>query len=132
MECKNHAGVDAAERCAGCSEPFCPNCLVEVDGKQYCGDCKVMAVQGKTPAVNEDQMMPCAEAGEALKYAIIGLFCFGVILEPIAIAKALKAKTIMADNPNLTGSGKATAALIIGVVGLILWVIGMIARFSGA
>lgn len=74
--------------------------------------------------------MPCKEAGTALTYAIIGIFCFGIILEPIAISKALKAKKIMELNPRLTGSGKANAALVIAIVGLVLWVIGMIARFS--
>jgi hypothetical protein len=33
-------------------------------------------------------------------------------------------------NPRLSGSGKATAALIIGIVGLLLWILGMVARFS--
>ena len=85
-----------------------------------------MAV-GKQP-VFEDEEMPCPEADEALKYAIIGIFCFGIILEPIAIHKALEARKQIAMNPNLTGSGKATAALVIGVVCLILWVIGIAQR----
>ena len=35
---------------------------------------------------------------------------------------------MIAANPNLTGEGKANAALVIGVLGLVLWVIGVIAR----
>jgi hypothetical protein len=97
-------------------------------GQKYCGDCKVMAVDA-APVV-EEATVPCKEAGEALTYSIIGLFCFGIILEPIAIHKALKAKKMMKLNPQLSGAGKATAGLIIGIVGLILWVLGMIARFS--
>ena len=129
MECRNHPGTSAADRCAGCQEPFCRNCLVTVKGRTYCASCKVMALSGQTP-VFEQVTEDCAEAGEALKYAIIGVFCFGIILEPIAIAKALGAKKLMAANPNLTGSGKANAALAIGIIGLVLWVIGMFARFS--
>ena len=128
MQCKNHPGVMAVERCAGCAESFCANCLVDLQGQQYCGSCKVMAVSGR-PMV-EEATMPCKEAGEALKYAIIGIFCFGIILEPIAIFKALKAQKMIAANPRLTGSGKATAALIIGVVSLGLWVISLIIQFS--
>ncbi len=128
MHCKNHAGVEAVGRCVGCSEAFCPNCLVDLQGKSYCGDCKVMAVS-HAPVI-EEAMIPCPEAGEALKYAIIGIFGFGVILVPMAIAKALKARKMIAMNPRLSGSGQATAALIIGVIVLILWVIGMMARFS--
>ena len=78
----------------------------------------------------EAATIPCKEADDALKYAIIGIFCFGIILEPIAIAKASKAKKMMQMNPQLTGSGKATAAMIIGIISLILWVIGMVVRVS--
>lgn len=129
MECRNHPGVAASDRCAGCAEPFCANDLVTVKGRPYCSSCKVIALEGQTP-VFEQVTQPCKEADEALKYAIIGLFCFGIILEPIAISKALTAKKMMAANPNLTGSGKATAALVIGIIGLTLWVLGMIMRFS--
>jgi hypothetical protein len=65
-----------------------------------------------------------------LIYAIVGLFCFGIILEPIAIIKGFKAKKQIAMNPNLSGSGKATAALVIAFIGLGLWVLGLIARFA--
>lgn len=128
MQCRNHADVAAVDRCAGCGEPFCGNCLVSMHGKSYCSSCKVLAVSGQ-PMV-EEATIPCKEAGEALSFSIIGLFCFGIILEPIAISKALKAKKMMAANPRLTGSGKATAALVIGIIGLVLWVLGIIARLS--
>jgi len=129
MECRNHPGTSAANRCAGCQEPFCPNCLVTVKGRSYCASCKVMALGGQTPVfqqVTED----CAEAGEALKYAIISIFCFGIVLGPIAIAKALSAKKLMAANPNLTGSGKANAALALGIIGLVLWLFSIALRVS--
>ncbi len=128
MQCKHHPDVPAVDRCTACAEPFCANCLVEIQGRKYCGSCKVLAVQGQPVA--SEVAMPCKEAKDALIYAIIGLFCFGIILEPIAIAKAVKAKKMMALNPQLTGSGQATAALVIGIVGLVLWLIGVIARVS--
>jgi len=110
-------------------EPFCENCLVTIRGQKYCSSCKVMALGGQTP-VFESVTEVSPDAKEALKYAIIGLFCFGIILEPIAISKALKAKKMIAANPNLTGSGRATAALIIAIVGLLLWVAGIIVRIN--
>ncbi len=128
MQCRNHPDVAAVNRCAGCAEPFCENCLVPIHGQKYCASCKVLAVQGG-PAV-EAATMPCKEAGEALMYSIIGLFCVGIILEPVAISKALKARKLINDNPQLTGSGKATAALIIGIIGLALWALGMVVKFS--
>jgi len=128
VQCKNHPTLPAVDHCVGCAEPFCPNCLVEIHAQKYCGACKVLALQGQ-PIV-EAATIPCREANEALKYAIFGLFCFGIILEPMAIAKSLKAKRMLEANPRLTGSGKATAALIISIIGLVLWILGMIANFS--
>lgn len=129
MECRNHPATPAADRCTGCMEPFCENCLVTIRGQKYCGSCKVMALGGQTP-VFEAVTELSEDAKEALKYAIIGLFCFGIILEPIAISKALKAKKMIAANPNLTGSGRATAALIIAIAGLLLWVAGILVRIN--
>ncbi len=128
MDCKNHPGVVAVNRCEGCAEPFCGNCLVNVLGKWYCGSCKTMAVAG-APMV-EGATIPCKEADEALKYAIIGIFCFGIILEPIALVKASKAKKMMALNPRLSGSGKVTATYIIASIALVLWILGMIVKIS--
>ena len=128
MDCKNHPGVMAVNRCAGCAEPFCNNCLVDVGGKSYCASCKTMAVSG-VPMV-EAATIPCKEAKEALTYAIVGIFCFGIILEPLALIKASKAKKMLAMNPRLTGSGQVTAAYIIAIVALVLWVLGMAVRIS--
>lgn len=131
MECKNHPSVPAVDRCSGCAEAFCPNCLVEMHGQKYCAACKVMAVRGQ-PVLAEEATIPCEEAGEALKYAIISLFCFGFILGPIAISKALKARKLINMDPRLTGSGKATAALVIGAVALAFWLISVVLRVSNA
>lgn len=91
-----------------------------------------MTLRGGAPPVVEEATIPCKEANEALTYAIIGIFCFGIILEPVAISKALKAKKMMEMNPQLSGSGKATAALIIGIIALILWILGIIAKIAGS
>lgn len=131
MECKNHPAVAAIDRCAGCAEPFCGNCLIEVRGQNYCGSCKVLAIQGQPVLVDEQEgTIPCKEASEALTMAIISLFCFGIILGPIAISKAQKAKKMIELNPQLSGSGKATAATIIGIISMVLFVLFAISRVS--
>lgn len=89
-----------------------------------------MALRGGVPPIAEEATIPCKEAKDALMYSIVGIFCFGIILEPIAISKALKAKKMIQMNPRLTGSGKVTAALIIGSVALLLWVLGVVARVA--
>jgi hypothetical protein len=114
-----------------CAEPFCSLCLVTIKGAQYCGDCKMSAIKEEAMA-GAGIIGDCAEASEALKYALVGIICCQIILGPIAIAKALKAKQIIAENPRLGGSGKATAALIIGIVDTILGVVAIILRISAA
>lgn len=64
--------------------------------------------------------------------AIVGIFCFGIILEPLALVKASKARKMMAENPRLSGSGKVTAATIIAIVSLLLWVLALIGRVVAA
>ena len=58
------------------------------------------------------------DARNALLMAIGGLFCFGIILGPLAYRKAM----------GLRG-GMATAARIIAVFDIVLWTIGIIFRF---
>lgn len=129
MECKNHPEVETTEHCSSCAEAFCDQCLVEVKGQKYCSDCKQELTSDSTP-VTEEGPIPCKEAREALIFAIIGLFCFGIILGPLAIAKAQKAKKMIAENPKMTGSGKATAATILGIVEIVLWGLGIILRMQ--
>ncbi len=131
MECRNHPGVAAETRCAGCQDTFCGNCLVEISGKPYCGSCKVMTVNGPLPPRNLETV-PCEEAKNALILAIVSIFCLGVILGPWAIAKAVKAKKMIAENPSLSGNGKATAAIIIGTIATILTLLGIIIRINAA
>lgn len=39
--CLNHPHVSEGVRpCSRCGNPYCPNCLVEIDGRPYCATCK--------------------------------------------------------------------------------------------
>jgi hypothetical protein len=130
MNCRNHPDVVAVDRCTACAEPFCPDCLVEVHGQKYCGSCKIMAIKGQ-PILEDEPTVPCLEANEALKYAIVSIFCFGIILAPVALSKASKARKLIAADPKLQGSGKVTAAMIISGIVLCLWLLGIFARVAG-
>lgn len=132
MDCRNHPGLEAVGRCAGCAELYCSHCLINVQGQSYCGSCRVMAMPPPHPLgyAGPTGHIPCKEAGEALTIAIIGIFLFGIILEPIALVKAAKAKKMIRANPYLTGAGKATAAQIIAGIALVLSVIGLIGLMS--
>ena len=90
-----------------------------------------MAIKGPPPIL-ESATIPCKEAGEALTMAIIGLFCFGIILGPMALSKASTAKKIIEADPRMTGSGKAQAAMIIGILDIVLWVVYIVSRVAHA
>src|SRR4029078_11847759 len=120
MQCQNHPDVSAGDRCVGCGKDFCGDCLVEVVGKKYCAGCKYLFVQGRQ-VVREEATVPCKEANTALLFAIVSVFCCGCILGPIAVIKAVKARNAIAEDPRLTGFGKANAALFIGIVSGFMW-----------
>jgi CheY-like chemotaxis protein len=120
--CRNHPDALALNRCAACAELFCGACLAEIHGQRYCGSCKV-TVRGQAMAAQATR--PCKEASDALKYAIVGVFCFGIIFGPMAIYNGIQARKAITNDPHLTGSGKANAAMIIGSIVVLFWLLGM-------
>jgi hypothetical protein len=72
-------------------------------------------------------------ADASLNCAVIGLFVCGIILGPIAIINANKAKKLIAKNPDkYIGEGKATAGLVIGIIDLAVWGIVLLIRLVAA
>jgi hypothetical protein len=37
--CLNHPRREAAARCTACGQPFCRECVTELDGRMVCGAC---------------------------------------------------------------------------------------------
>src|SRR5262245_32264551 len=132
MQCRGHPEVEAIDRCVGCAEALCGDCLVEVQGQKYCGSCKTLAIQGREIVLEEAATLPCKEANEALTYAILSIFCFGFVLGPVAITKAVAARRLITEDPRLTGYGKANAAIVIASVGFLLWIVRMIGSATRA
>lgn len=72
-----------------------------------------------------------SDAKNALIMSIIGVFCFGFILGILAYRKAESAlETIAIYEVAQEKKSMATAAKIIGILDIILWVLGLIARFA--
>jgi hypothetical protein len=71
-------------------------------------------------------------AGESLTYAIISCFICAPILAPKAISKGNEALKILRDYPQHATSarGKARAGIVIGSIGLGLWVIVFLAQIG--
>ncbi len=40
MLCKNHSERDPIGTCSRCGEPFCKDCVIEIDGRYFCEPCK--------------------------------------------------------------------------------------------
>ncbi|HVR39213.1 MAG TPA: hypothetical protein VMU84_08950 [Thermoanaerobaculia bacterium] len=110
-------------------EPFCANCLVTVKGRKHCSSCKVMVIGDRVPMVERATKL-CPEADEALKYAIIALFCLGIILGPVALSKASAARKLINADPSLLGSSQVTAATVMAIFAIGLWLLANIERFA--
>ena len=121
--CQTHPTVAAIDRCAGCAEPFCGNCMVELFGQRYCGSCKVMAL--KDQPLPEIGNVPCKDATTAMTMSIISLFLvfcpiIGLILAIVSLVQAQKAAQLFAVDPMLTGKERMRAARIIAALSLLL------------
>lgn len=121
-------GVAAAKptRPLSPGEMVCPTCGDIVSGS-YCFRCRNLSPAGDYTGPKETH----PEAKEALKYAIIGIFCVGMILGPMAIVKGNSAKKAIAMDPRYEGEGMATAAQIIGGIVCLLYVVNLLLLIGG-
>lgn len=109
--CINHPDTSAHANCAHCLKAFCANCLVELQGRTLCGNCKnsvARAVQSAPTAFKEPR--------DALIAAIVGIFCFQPIISPYALYKGIKVLRMIRLNPSLPGKGMAITAVVVSSV----------------
>lgn len=65
-----------------------------------------------------------SKATTSLILGILGIFCCA-LLSPVAIYFASEANKEFAYNPMLTGQGNAKAGKILGIIGCVLWGLGI-------
>jgi len=130
--CKEQAGGCLSPECKTDELKTCPFCAEKIKKSavkcRFCGQVLDQSLKATLEAGQPKGEVK--EANDALIYSIIGIFCFGIILGPIAISKASKALNIIKADPGYTGKGKATAGLVIGIIDLVFWLFGLIINLS--
>ena len=72
-----------------------------------------------------------SEARDALILSIVGVFCFGFVLGILAVRKANAAlETISIYEVAQEKRSMAMTAKVIGIIDIVLWALGLIARFA--
>jgi hypothetical protein len=72
---------------------------------------------------------PSTVGRDALITAIVGIFCCQIVLGIYALVRAGVAQKAINEYPELiTGQGSVTAAKVIGIIDLVLFALGLIAR----
>jgi hypothetical protein len=72
-----------------------------------------------------------SDAKTALILSIIGIFCFGFILGYLALRKANEAlETIQIYEVAQDKKGLAMTAKILAIIDIVLWIVGLILRFT--
>jgi hypothetical protein len=111
-------------------ESRCPSCGDIIDN-QFCLQCNAPTIGEGYSTSGAYVTTRAPEVGEALRYAIIGLFCFGFILGFLAIRSGSKAKEHIARDPRLDGAGLATFAQGLGAFEIVASVVVFLRVFSG-
>lgn len=132
MPCENHPQRAEAGLCTGCQDPYCDACLVSLNNERYCSNCKSMNINPAVFYEGIEKSEP-EEAREALKYAVIGILCFGIILGPIAASKGFKALSIIKKDPfHQKGRTKAAFSILLGLSESVLWVLNIFSSIAAS
>lgn len=110
--CTNHPESDAGvTRCSRCLRPFCPNCILHIGGRPFCGDCKLEQLRDVQSGVR-GPVLPLATVGRRFGALIIdNMIVFGPLVVGI-IAFAIAAE-----------SGDSDEIPAGAIAGFLLWMI---------
>jgi hypothetical protein len=116
--CLNHEGEVAPHTCADCQEPFCPRCVVELQGETLCGPCKDLRARR--------MQKPPGVPGLAIAALIAGL-----VSSPIALCLTLMSAGQEAEPPAVLAVSVVGALLGLGAVVLSLMALREVEKKKG-
>ncbi|HEX3476646.1 MAG TPA: RING finger protein [Kofleriaceae bacterium] len=106
----------------------CPRCGLTISiGTPLCPACRAIT---SPDGLYHGPKTNAPGAVKSLVVGLIGLVVCGIILGPIAISSASKAREAMANDPSLGGEGLATAGKILGVIDIVGFLIAILIRVS--
>jgi hypothetical protein len=106
----------------------CPRCqLALASGTLLCPGCRAIT---SPDGLYHGPKINAPGAVKSLVLGIVGLFVCGVILGPLAISQANKAKQAMASDPRYGGEGLATAGTVLGIIAIVGFVVVMLTRMT--
>lgn len=106
----------------------CPRCGLAVTiGTPLCPACRAIT---SPDGLYHGPKTNAPGAVSSLVCGIIGLVVCGIVLGPIAISSANKAKNAISSDPSLGGEGLATAGKVLGIIDLVLFGVYVLIRLS--
>jgi hypothetical protein len=106
----------------------CPRCtLMLAMGTQVCPGCRTIT---SPDGIYHGPKINAPGAVASLVLGIIGMFFCGVIFGPLAIAQASSARRAINSDPTYGGGGMATAGMVLGIIGLVLFMLYFMIGFS--
>lgn len=85
------------------------------------------------PSYGGAYAQPHPRGTTVLVLGILSIFCFGIVLGPIAAILGKNALDEIDANPQAyTNRGQVLAGMILGIIAIVLWVVGLIIRLAAS
>jgi uncharacterized RDD family membrane protein YckC len=128
--CLNHPEViDKLARCSQCAEWYCPDCLVQLKGNNYCAGCKVSAVKDMQSGVSASRLQ-LAGIGQRLLAYIIDCVVTYALTTGISMVLAIVMAAAQPD-PNSVLPAVMGCGMVIVTLGGYLCYYGFMIQWKG-
>ncbi len=106
----------------------CPHCGAHLRiGTEVCVFCRRIT---SPDGVYHGPKKNAPDAVASMVWGIVSIFFCGLILGIVAIAKSRNARNSIEEDPMLGGGGYATAGMVLGIIGVVLWGIWILIQFA--